>query len=546
MTATTAATAPRASGASTHARRPAQPGARSPWLRACVCTEPANRAVRRARARRTCARRSTSQRVIACARLLTRPEAHKLRTRTRNAHVRTRACNARGWRCLTLPPYFPRSVGGTCFGDDFNSQAAAEQLRAFQQDRSPAEVATAAAQAAAIAAHAAAAAAAAAATEQAKAQVLGAFTVGEVVTNAQKPRHVALKAACGAECWKTQRSVKVRCLFPCSMCTATLYAHGTPQTLCAGVCQKEVSLEATSWKVLEVSPDGLQVLRLEVVGHKKRCRMAQCSIRHARAAGAPGAPVATTPSAAPSNDDAPSSYDGEIAEAGGMVARKRSRYEAAPIRCGFDVAVPALLDVYVLHLVRRLDRNPNVEQIKLHFSPLRVTVVSALDGEALCLSAKSLGQYNAWPRQALTVEAISALGGFDDERARQDSMPFWTRELNAGELACSISHLQIWERAAAEPEVHAAVIFEDDARTTDVTRDRVVKILEHFRHSGRLFDIFRFARSDVDPRGWVAHREKDAEEWWDFPINSRRRGRVIADTGSWTPGLVHMLCRVER
>lgn len=318
------------------------------------------------------------------------------------------------------------------------------------------------------------------------------------------------------------------------------------QVNCAGVCGGEAVVEALKWAVLEVSLDGLAVLRAEVLGSKKRCRQPKCRAGAPTAAGTPRSPHAVTLSTAPSNDDGPSGHDGEAAVAVDAPAGKRARGDAAspcaaagPVRCVFNAAGPALVEGYVVHLRRRHDRNANVEAIKRALCPMSLVVVDAVDGEEAGLRADNpaLGPYRAWPGWALSEAAVAALT-FDDERAREECPMFWTRALNAGELACGISHLQVWEHALERPEVYAVLVLEDDALTTPQTVAGITKILDHLHHSGQRFDIFRFGRSSSDVCGWVEHRESDALELWHFPYK-RQTGRastarIIADVGSWT------------
>ncbi len=247
-----------------------------------------------------------------------------------------------------------------------------------------------------------------------------------------------------------------------------------------------------------------------------------------------GAPPAAAPDAL---HDALPAAALQVALAGAST----QRYGDAEKRC-FDVAFAAVITnmvviVYVLHLARRHDRRENVETIGRQFAGTRVIEVAALDGVGLGLSVDFLPQgYRAWPGWMMTQAAFAALQ-FDDDTGRDGCCLYWMRGLNGGELACALTHLATWARAAAGEEVYNTIIFEDDAQTNTFTASAVMMLLSELRSNGAAFDILRLGRSNADVRGSVLQREEAAEEVHSFKYSraaKKKTATVIDDVGSWT------------
>ena len=324
-------------------------------------------------------------------------------------------------------------------------------------------------------------------------------------------------------------------------------------------------------EVLQVSPDGKVVLKLRALSHKLRCRKEACKARVKAGRAARAAERAELPS----DEVATPSVDGAEAAGARAVVVKRRR-SADGVSSGCAIALDAaqglprppstapvlsllrlkdasrclflerpLISVYIMHLDRRLDRKANVAFIRENFSGHQLVLFDAVDGERERLNATSLGGYRAFAGWQMSSEAFAALT-FDDTEGRAGCEPFWTRELSAGELACALSHMGLWDHAMSMPEAYAVVIFEDGASTTRASRLALERLLLEIRNKGIVWDIFWLGRSNADVRGSIAECEEGAYKVCSFeytftPPHGRRRGKpetreacVIKDVGSWT------------
>jgi GR25 family glycosyltransferase involved in LPS biosynthesis len=161
----------------------------------------------------------------------------------------------------------------------------------------------------------------------------------------------------------------------------------------------------------------------------------------------------------------------------------------------------------IIHLQRRDDRAADVSlAVQALSTVFSVDVLSGVDGANGAISAGALPEGCAlYPRWKMTKAEVASLGISDREAKRVAGM-MWVHDLRAGEIACTLSHVSAWRRAARGGATTLAV-FEDDCTLSDAGVINIVAALQALRSVQ--WDILRLGRSDADPLGPVAD---DGEE----------------------------------
>ena len=153
-----------------------------------------------------------------------------------------------------------------------------------------------------------------------------------------------------------------------------------------------------------------------------------------------------------------------------------------------------------------------------------VSVVDAVDGSKNPAVTKDV-----WVGWRMTEGAVQQLV-FDSEEAKLTAVDMWTKDLNAGEAACTLSHLRAWTMGAKGKEDYI-VIFEDDANIEEFDMQGLMAVLTDLK--SHHFDVLRLQFSASDPRGSVQLR--DESEWAEsLQIHLPCGQKLVKGSASWT------------
>lgn len=117
--------------------------------------------------------------------------------------------------------------------------------------------------------------------------------------------------------------------------------------------------------------------------------------------------------------------------------------------------------IFVINLEHSKERRKHIEE-QLNNLGLDFEIIKAIDGKNL--SENQLKQYSK--KEALRVKG---------------------RELSTGEIACSLSHLELWKRIVDE-DLQKALILEDDAMIGEILK-KIIKLENTFPPSWELINF---------------------------------------------------------